>query len=120
MTHLSIFTIILTSTFSQPLAQSIMSQQQPLVQISDFTFSMNQEPITINYLVDIQEFTADQIDQLKSSVTTIAKANKYYLAVDNTDGTSKDLLLKILSHTLSGNSSLSLNVCVDRRSWQLR
>ena len=52
-----------------------MSQQQPLVQISDFTFSMNQEPITINYLVDIQEFTADQIEQLKSSVTTIAKAN---------------------------------------------
>ena len=96
MTHLSTFTIILTSAFSQPLAQSIMSQQQPLVQISDFTFSMNQEPITINYLVDIQEFTADQIEQLKSSVTTIAKANDYYLAVENTDGASRDLILKTL------------------------
>ena len=96
MTHLSIFTIILTSAFSQPLAQSIMSQQQPLVQISDFTFSMNQEPITINYLADIQEFTADQIKHLKSSVSSIVKANDYNLAVENKDGASKDLILKSL------------------------
>ena len=57
MTHLSTFIIILTSAFSQSLAQSTMSQQQLLVQTSDFTFSMDQEPITINYIVDIQEFT---------------------------------------------------------------
>ena len=48
---------------------------------------MDQEPITINYIVDIQEFTTDQIDQLETSVTAIANANKYYLAVDDTDGT---------------------------------
>ena len=60
MTHLSTFAIILTSAFSQSLAQSTMSQQQLLVQTSDFTFSMDQEPITINYIVDIQEFTTDQ------------------------------------------------------------
>ena len=77
-----------------------MSQQQPLVQISDFTFSMNQEPITINYLVDIQEFAADQIEQLKSSVTAIAQANDYYLAVENTDGASRDLILKTLFQNL--------------------
>jgi len=79
MTHLSTFTIILTSAFSQPLAQSTMSQQQLLVQTSDFTFSMNQEPITINYIVDIQEFTADQIDTLNTSVMAIANANQYLL-----------------------------------------
>ena len=30
------------------------------------------------------------------SVTTIAKANNYYLAVENTDGASRDLILKTL------------------------
>ena len=55
---------------------------------------MNQEPITINYIVDIQEFTADQIDKLNTSVTAIANANQYYLAVDDTDGKSKDTVLK--------------------------
>ena len=59
MTHLSTFIIILTSAFSQSLVQSPMSQQQLLVQTSDFTFSMDQEPITINYIVDIQEFITD-------------------------------------------------------------
>ena len=100
MTHLSTFTIILTSAFSQPLAQSTMSQQQLLVQTSDFTFSMNQEPITINYIVDIQEFTADQIDKLNTSVTAIAKANQYYLAVDDTDGKPKDTVLKTIYQEL--------------------
>ena len=100
MTHLSTFTIILTSAFSQPLAQSTMSQQQLLVQTSDFTFSMNQEPITINYIVDIQEFTADQIDKLNTSVMAIAKANQYYLAVDDTDGKPKDTVLKTIYQEL--------------------
>ena len=100
MTHLSTFTIILTSAFSQSLAQSTMSQQQLLVQTSDFTFSMDQEPITINYIVDIQEFTTDQIEQLNTSVTAIANANKYYLAVDDTDGKSKDLVLKTIYQEL--------------------
>ena len=96
MINLSTFIIILTSAFSQSLAQSPMSQQQLLVQTSDFTFSMDQEPITINYIVDIQEFTTDQIKQLRTSVNAIAEANDYNSAVDDTDGTSKDLVLKIL------------------------
>ena len=53
MINLSTFIIILTSAFSQSLAQSPMSQQQLLVQTSDFTFSMDQEPITINYVVAV-------------------------------------------------------------------
>ena len=55
---------------------------------------MDQEPITINYIVDIQEFTTDQIKQLRTSVNAIAGANDYNSAVDNTDGTPKDLVLK--------------------------
>ena len=61
---------------------------------------MNQEPITINYIVDIQEFTADQIDKLNTSVTAIAKANQYYLAVDDTDGKPKDTVLKTIYQEL--------------------
>ena len=96
MTNPSTFIIILTSAFSQSLAQSAMSQQQLLVQTSDFTFSTNQEPITINYLVEIQEFTTDQIKQLRESVTSIANTNDYNLAVDLIDGTPRDLFLKTL------------------------
>jgi len=100
MTHLSTFIIILTSAFSQSLAQSPMSQQQLLVQTSDFTFSMDQEPITINYIADIEEFTTDQIIQLKTSVSAIARANEYNSAVDNTGSTPKDLVLKTLYQKL--------------------
>ena len=100
MTHLSTFIIILTSAFSQSLAQTTMSPQQLLVQTSDFTFSMDQEPITINYIVDIQEFTTDQIKELKTSVSAIARANDYNSAVDNTGSTPKDLVLRTLYQKL--------------------
>ena len=100
MTHLSTFIIIFTSAFSQSLAQSPMSRQQLLVQTSDFTFSMDQEPITINYIADIEEFTPDQIIQLKASVRAIARANKYDSAVDDTVSPPKDLVLKTLYQKL--------------------
>ena len=73
-----------------------MSQQQLLVQTSDFTFATNQEPITINYLVEIQEFTTNQIKQLKDSIISIATTNNYNLAVTVTDGGQKDLFLKTI------------------------
>ena len=100
MINPSTFIIILTSAFSQSLAQTTMSPQQLLVQTSDFTFSMDQEPITINYIADIEEFTPDQIIQLKTSVRAIARANKYDSAVDDTVSPPKDLVLKTLYQKL--------------------
>ena len=96
MTNPSTFIIIFTSAFSQPLAQLAMSQQQLLVWTSDFIFATNQEPITINYLVEIQEFTTNQIKQLKDSIISIATTNNYNLAVTVTDGGQKDLFLKTI------------------------
>ena len=94
MINPSTFIIIFTSAFSQPLAQLAISQQQLLVRTSDFIFATNQEPITINYLVEVQEFTTNQIKQLKDSIISIATTNNYNLAVTVTDGGQKDLFLK--------------------------
>ena len=94
MTNLSTIIIILTSCLSQSLAQIAISQQQLLVRTSDFMFSAEQIPITINYLVEIQEFSPNQIDQLKNAIVSITSTNRYELAVTDIDGKQEDMFLK--------------------------
>ena len=88
--------IFLLFCSSQLLAQTTLSQQQLFARTSDFMFSAEQMPITIDYVVEIQTFSSIQIDQLSDAIESITNTNHYELAVTNVDGTQKDLPLKTL------------------------
>ena len=88
--------IFLSLCSSQLLAQTTLSQQQLFAGTSDFMFSAEQMPITIDYVVEIQTFSSIQIDQLSDAIESITNTNHYELAVTNVDGTQKDLPLKTM------------------------
>ena len=88
--------IFLALCFSQLLAQTTLSQQQLFARTSDFMFSAEQIPISINYIVEIQTFSSIQIDQLSDAIKSITDANNFELAVTDVDGEQKDLPLKTM------------------------
>ena len=81
---------------SQLLAQTTLSQQQLFARTSDFMFSAEQMPITIDYVVEIQTFSSIQIDQLSNAIESITDANNFELAVTDVDGEQKDMPLKTM------------------------